>query len=272
MTILKTDKIHKYGKSSLAVLLGAAVAITAFVSPAGGADSEPDSLVYAADEPVSLLTRISEASEDLVEPLAAFFDAEPAAEAAVEFQAAANPIALPAPAYVTPADRIPVNFPSPTGFETVSNVGRSMSPTGIALLKELEGLELTGYVLGDGMCTIGYGHAEPLSVVSAADCRNWTITEDEAEAMLRADVQIYADAVGNHFTRPLTQNQFDALTSFTYNVGTSWFEKWDWHGEPDDHSITGAMIMAVYPAKFKEGLTARRNAEIALFYLDSETA
>ena len=281
MTENTYQNLLKFSKSGLAVMIGAAVAVSSLVTP-GATDSahaeEPHSLIEAVA--VAMHDEADHAVDYAKERVATFFlpESEVVEIELAHYEAAPNPIALPAPQYVTPADRIPVTDPSPTGFDHMSadlpttNVGRTMSPSGIALLKELEGLELTGYVLGDGMCTIGYGHAEPLSIVPAAKCRQWTITEAEAEAMLREDVQIYADAVGNHFTRPLTQNQFDALTSFTYNVGVAWFDKWEWNDQPDDHSITGAMMMAVYPAKFKEGLTARRNAEIALFFLDSETA
>jgi len=279
MTEQAKFKLLNFSKSGLAVMIGAAVAVSSLMAPnpASANDTDEPENFYEAVAEVMHDAEADSAMARVADLLHIDID-EDVQVAEMSWESVPNPISLPAPKYVTPADRIPVTDPSPTGFAAMaadlpaSNVGRSMSPSGIALLKELEGLELTGYVLGDGMCTIGYGHAEPLSVVSASACRQWTITEEEAEAMLREDVQIYADAVGNHFTRPLTQNQFDALTSFTYNVGVAWFDKWEWNDQPDDHSITGAMMMAVYPAKFKEGLTARRNAEIALFYLDSAGA
>ena len=143
-------------------------------------------------------------------------------------------------------------------------------PAGMALLKAWEGLELTGYILGDGMCTIGYGHAEPLHTVP--DCTSWTITEAEAEALLAEDIQIYAAAVADHFTRPLNQHQFDALTVFTYNVGVGVYEKYGWATDPDDARITGNMGLYVFPAQFREGLTARRAAEVELFNTPHEAA
>jgi GH24 family phage-related lysozyme (muramidase) len=140
---------------------------------------------------------------------------------------------------------------------------RTISPPGLQIIKDFEGLELTGYLLGDGMCTIGYGHAEPAS--TRPDCRQWTITEAEAEAMLQSDVQIYADAVSDWFTRDFNQNQFDALTSWMYNVGPGVFEKYGWATDPDDERIAYNLGLYVFPAKFSEGLKARRAAEIALF-------
>jgi len=140
---------------------------------------------------------------------------------------------------------------------------RQFSHTGVLLLKQFEGLSLTGYELGDGMCTIGYGIAIPIE--EKPDCAEWTITEQEAEDMLAAEVQTYANKVAEHFTRPLTQNQFDALTSFTYNVGVGIYERYGWSPEPEDTRITDAMMLYVNPPQFREGLTVRRNAEVALF-------
>lgn len=143
------------------------------------------------------------------------------------------------------------------------NGRRTISPAGLQLIKDFEGLSLTGYLLGDGMCTIGYGHAVPAA--TRPDCRQWTITEAEAEAMLLEDVQIYADAVSDWFTRDFNQNQFDALTSWMYNVGTGVFEKYGWDTAPDDERIAYNLGLYIFPAKFSEGLKARRAAEIALF-------
>jgi len=178
----------------------------------------------------------------------------------------------PAPTYVPDPNRAQVTEDAPQeSFENLpedlpeTNVGRTVSNVGITLLKQLEGLSLTGYLLGDGMCTIGYGHAVPLSQISAADCRAWSITEEQATEMLIEDIQYYADAVGEHFTRPLTQNQFDALSLFIYNVGPGILSRYNWSSEPADESITGAMMLYTFPAQFRAGLTARRNMEIALF-------
>jgi len=137
------------------------------------------------------------------------------------------------------------------------------SHTGVLLLKQFEGLSLTGYLLGDGMCTIGYGIAVPVD--QRPDCLEWTITEEEAEEMLAQEVQAYANAVAEHFTRPLTQNQFDALTSFTYNVGKGVFAKYDWDTAPADERISEILPLYVNPPQFSAGLTTRRLAEVALF-------
>jgi GH24 family phage-related lysozyme (muramidase) len=145
----------------------------------------------------------------------------------------------------------------------IEGTGRVFSPTGIALLKQWEGLELRGYALGDGMCTIGYGHAVPIA--QRPDCTSWTITAAEAEAMLASDIQIYAKAVDDWFTRDFNQNQFDALTVWMYNVGTGVFVRYGWSTDPDDARITTNLAKYIFPAQFSAGLRARRAAEIALF-------
>ncbi|MDR2703131.1 MAG: lysozyme [Cellulomonadaceae bacterium] len=140
---------------------------------------------------------------------------------------------------------------------------KEFSHTGVLLLKQFEGLYLNGYILGDGMCTIGYGSAYPIE--TKPDCLDWEITEQEAEDMLAAELQSYATAVNEHFTRPLTQNQFDALTSFSYNVGAGIFKKYDWSRETSDERVATILPLYVNPPQFTEGLTIRRNAEVALF-------
>jgi len=141
---------------------------------------------------------------------------------------------------------------------------QSVGAAGLAMIEEFEGLELTGYVLGDGMCTIGYGHAVPISEKPKAECEAWNITQAEAEAFLKEDTERFANKLNEYFDRPFTQNQFDALVSFSYNVGYA-YEKYDWSPTAPDSYFPGVMILYTNPPQFKEGLTKRRKAEIALF-------
>lgn len=87
------------------------------------------------------------------------------------------------------------------------------SPRGIALIKRFEGLRLTAYRCPAGVWTIGYGHTGP-DVFEGL-----TITQDAADKLLERDLKIYEDAVNREVTVPLDSNQFDALVSFTYNLG-----------------------------------------------------
>ena len=88
-----------------------------------------------------------------------------------------------------------------------------LSTPGLELIKKFEGMRLRAYVCPSGVWTIGYGHTGP-DVVEGSK-----ITEEEAEMLLRKDVSSYESAVNNYTTVKLNQNEYDALVSFTYNVG-----------------------------------------------------
>jgi lysozyme len=87
------------------------------------------------------------------------------------------------------------------------------SDAGIALTKGFEGLRLTAYRDSAGVLTIGYGHTGPDVT------EGMTIDEAEAEALLLADVQGAVNCVNRAVTATITQNQFDALVDFCFNVG-----------------------------------------------------
>lgn len=89
------------------------------------------------------------------------------------------------------------------------------SDQGIALIKEFEGCVLTAYPdpgSGGDPWTIGYGTTK--GVVPGMK-----ITQEEAEALLRDDLEKFEKVVDEEVKVSLNQNQFDALVSFTYNVG-----------------------------------------------------
>ncbi|MBY0421805.1 MAG: lysozyme, partial [Parvularculaceae bacterium] len=93
------------------------------------------------------------------------------------------------------------------------------SDTGIALIKRFEGLELKAYQDVAGIWTIGYGH-------TGDDVKaGMKISEREAEELLRKDVKRFEDGVLRLVTVSLNQNEFDALVSFTFNVGAEAFRK-----------------------------------------------
>ena len=91
------------------------------------------------------------------------------------------------------------------------------SQAGIDLIKQFEGVRLESYVCPAGVLTIGVGHtsaAGPPKVVPGMK-----ITYQEANEILARDLVKYESAVDRLVTVPLSQNQFDALVSFTFNVG-----------------------------------------------------
>ena len=87
-----------------------------------------------------------------------------------------------------------------------------ISQAGIDLIKSFEGCRLVAYPDEGGTWTIGYGH-------TAGVVEGMTITAAEAEQFLADDLVQYAGYVTDYVTVPLLQHQFDALVSFTYNLG-----------------------------------------------------
>lgn len=96
---------------------------------------------------------------------------------------------------------------------------RKVSTSGIALIKSFEGCQLISYkpVQTEKHWTIGWGHYGPDVL------QGQTITQEQADAMLVEDLSKYEAYVNNKayvpITDQLTQYQFDALVSFTYNCG-----------------------------------------------------
>lgn len=83
---------------------------------------------------------------------------------------------------------------------------------GLDLIKSFEGLRLEAYLCPAGVPTIGYGHTSGVVI-------GQKITEQQAEDFLRQDLETTEAAVNSYVMVPLTQNQYDALVSFTFNLG-----------------------------------------------------
>jgi lysozyme len=95
---------------------------------------------------------------------------------------------------------------------------RQVSRAGLELIERFEGYRRQAARLPDGRWTIGYGHtrtARQGAEVSPAD----------AEALLIYDLLEITDAVIDAVFAPLTQNQFDALCAFAFNVGIDNFRR-----------------------------------------------
>jgi lysozyme len=91
---------------------------------------------------------------------------------------------------------------------------RHVTQEGIDLIKRFEGFSPTVYICPAGYPTIGYGH-----LVREAERYEQGITEAEAEELLRRDVHAAENVVLRLIDVPLTDGQFDALVSFTFNLG-----------------------------------------------------
>lgn len=93
------------------------------------------------------------------------------------------------------------------------------SKKGIDHIGQSEGIRLTAYLDTGGVWTIGVGHTGPEVV------KGLRITYEQAMKWLEEDVKEAEDAVNRLVKVELTQNQFDVLVSFVFNVGEGQFAK-----------------------------------------------
>lgn len=139
----------------------------------------------------------------------------------------------------------------------------TISQNGVDFIKSKEGLILTSKKYkGERNYTIGYGHCQ--SDVKA----NQTITEEQAEEILKKDLVYFSNAVvANCSYLKLNQNEFDALVSFTYNLGVGNLKQLTANGTRTKEEIANHITAYTGSgnAENKQGLLNRRNAEMQLF-------
>lgn len=90
------------------------------------------------------------------------------------------------------------------------------SQTGLDLIKHFEGVRKQAYLCPAGVWTIGYGH-------TAGVKEGTTCTPEQAEAWLKEDCLVAELTVCTNVNVQLSQNQFDALVSFVFNLGSGNF-------------------------------------------------
>lgn len=145
----------------------------------------------------------------------------------------------------------------------IENKATNISQDGINLIKKYEGLKLHSYRLqGEEHYTIGYGHYG--SDVKAGQ----TITEEQAERLLIADLQGTVEYILNNYSYlDLNQNELDALVSFTYNCGIGSLNKLTANKTRNKEEI--AEHITAYTRSESEvnrnGLQKRRNEEQKMF-------
>lgn len=93
---------------------------------------------------------------------------------------------------------------------------RTINKAGLDLVKQYEGLRTTAYLCPANVPTIGYGATTGLT---RADVGRKKITVAQAETLLRADLVRFETAVSKLVKVTLTDNQFAALVSWTFNLG-----------------------------------------------------
>ena len=142
-----------------------------------------------------------------------------------------------------------------------------ISDEGLELIKHFEGCELEAYKCAAGVWTIGYGHTKNIQ-----EGDKWS--QDKADFMLWRELEEeYEQYVHDYVHVPLNQSQFDALVSWTYNLGpanlkaSTMLKKLN-NGEYEEVPAQMARWnKATVNGKrtVLEGLTRRRKAEGQLF-------
>lgn len=134
------------------------------------------------------------------------------------------------------------------------------SQAGIDFIKMFEGLSLTAYRMpGEQYFTIGYGHYG--KDVKAGQ----TITEAQAETLLAADLEKFEEWVNTIPPFELNQNQFDALVSFTYNLGPGNLQQLTKGRKAEDIPNHITAYTNSESEAYRTGLLRRRLAERELY-------
>ena len=168
------------------------------------------------------------------------------------------------PAAVQSAAGAPAKQASaPEGTAATASDEMTVSERGVELIAKYEGCRLEAYKCPAGVWTIGYGH-------TAGVVQGQTLPSMEAaKALLKEDLKKYGGYVNacvkkGLITFPLTQNRFDALTSFCYNCGNGSLQKLV---AGRDAATVADKLLAYNKGggKVLAGLTRRREEERALF-------
>lgn len=142
----------------------------------------------------------------------------------------------------------------------------SVSPAGYALIESFEGFRALAGRLPDARWTLGYGH-------TASAREGARVTRADARMLLKWDLAPIERLLNEEVYTPLTQNQFDALASFVFNIGIEAFRQSDVAARLAEGNMIGA---AAAMAAWRRGrlgervlvvdaLVRRRAAEAALF-------
>jgi lysozyme len=149
----------------------------------------------------------------------------------------------------------------------------TLSQDGWNHIKKEESLRLTAYSIGDGMITVGWGHAEPFgkSKYKIGD----KISEEEARKLLKEDLNYIADGVRRIFIEweeegidvKITQDMFDALVSIAFNTGVGALRRSELMQElkKGNHKVAGEKIKKFRVSNKFPGLYDRREKESQMF-------
>ena len=137
-----------------------------------------------------------------------------------------------------------------------------ISQEGVNLIKHFEGCRLEAYKCPAGVWTLGYGHTKGVKEGDA-------IEQEAAEAFLIEDLESFEQAVTRLVEVPLTQQQFDALVSWTFNLGAGNLAESTLLRKLNNYQyaeVPEQMMRWVRAGgQVLDGLVKRRAAEAALF-------
>ena len=138
----------------------------------------------------------------------------------------------------------------------------NIGPKGLDLVKTFEGFSSKPYICPGGWLTIGYGHVIRGKTFD-------TITREEAEGLLKQDLNIAERAVRRLIRAPLTQNMFDSLCSWTFNLGSGALQRSTLRmklNREEYDEVPNEIRKWVFAGGRKlRGLVLRREAEAGLF-------
>ncbi len=156
-----------------------------------------------------------------------------------------------------------------THFLSLAKYTMKISQAGINLIKSFEAFRSKPYLpTPNDVPTIGYGstYYEDGTRVKLTDA---SITESHATDMLVKNLSKFEEAVNKNVKIVLTQNQFDALCSFVYNIGIGNFSSSTLLKKLNANDIHGAadqfLVWNKQAGKVLNGLVTRRNKERTLF-------
>ncbi len=141
---------------------------------------------------------------------------------------------------------------------------RHISKDGVELIKLYEGFRGKPYRCAGGYITIGYGH-----VIKQSESFRAPISIGQAEALLRKDVMLAQAMVLRYIDVPLENFQYDALVSFTFNLGAGALQRSTLRRKVNQErhiQVPDEFMRWVYAGGRKlAGLVKRRSAEAMLY-------
>ena len=144
----------------------------------------------------------------------------------------------------------------------------NLSAEGLNLIKRFEGVRNRPYRCSAGLWTVGVGHLIG-DGKSLPESWNRTFTKEEIDALLIRDISRFERGVRMYIKVPLRQSEFDALCSFSFNLGLGTLQRSTLRQKINRYDKEGAAkeILKYCRAggKIIKGLQIRREAEYRMF-------